>query len=84
MDTGSDLVSGTDSDSESELGPPLLTSSPPISTKRTYNTRDIKLYSININSIRGEKLELQSFLETSGFHVVAIKETKRDSSVSNV
>ena len=84
MDTGSGLGSGTDSDSESELGPPLLTSSPPISTKRTYNTRDIKLCSINIKSIRGKKLELQSFLDTSGFDVVAIQETKIDSSVSNV
>lgn len=35
------------------------------------------------NSIRGKKLELQSFLETSGFDVVAIQETKIDSSVSN-
>ena len=48
-----------------------------------YNTRDIKLCSININSIRGEKLELQSFLEISGFDLVAIQEAKIDSSVLN-
>lgn len=81
-DTGSDSGWRMASDTDSEFGPPLLTSSP-ISTKRTYNTREIKLCSNNINSIRGKKLELQSFLEISGFDVVAIQETKIDSSVSN-
>lgn len=53
LDTRSDLGSGTESENESELEPQLLTSSP-ISTKRTCNTRDIKLCPININSIRGK------------------------------
>ena len=37
---------------------------------------------MNINSIRGKKLELQAFLDFHEPHVVAIQETKIDSSVA--
>ena len=37
---------------------------------------------MNINSIRGKKLELLAFLDLHQPHVVAIKETKIDSSVA--
>ena len=40
----------------------------------------LKLISININSIRGKKLDLLAFLEVHQPHVVAIQETKIDSS----
>ena len=42
----------------------------------------LKLVSININSIRGKKLDLMAFLEVHQPHVVAIQETKIDSSVA--
>ena len=42
----------------------------------------LKLISININSIRGKKLDLTAFLEVYQPHVVAIQETKIDSSVA--
>jgi exonuclease III len=38
---------------------------------------------ININSIRGKKLELQTLLDTSKPHIVAIQETKIDNSISS-
>ena len=75
-------TTGPDLGPESEIGPPLFTSSPP-STIRSSNTRDIKLCSININSIRGKILEFQSFVETESPDVIAVQETKIDSSVTN-
>ena len=42
----------------------------------------MKLISININSIRGKKLDLLAFLEVHQPHVVAIQETKNDSSIA--
>ena len=42
----------------------------------------LKLISININSIRGKKLDLLAFLEVHQPHVVAIQETKIDSSIA--
>ena len=42
----------------------------------------LKLTSININSIRGKKLDLLAFLEVDQPHVVAIQETKIDSSIA--
>ena len=42
----------------------------------------LKLISININSIRGKKLDLSAFLEVHQPHVVAIQETKIDSSIA--
>ena len=42
----------------------------------------LKLTSININSIRDKKLDLMVFLEVHQPHVVAIQETKIDSSVA--
>ena len=42
----------------------------------------LKLISININSIRGKKLDLLVFLEVHQPHVVAIQETKIDSSIA--
>ena len=37
---------------------------------------------MNINSIRGKKLELLTFLDFHQPHVVAIQETKNDSSIA--
>ena len=42
----------------------------------------LKLISINRNSIRGKKLDLLAFLEIHQPHVVAIQETKIDSSIA--
>ena len=42
----------------------------------------LKFVSININSIRGKKLELLAFLDFHQPHIVAIRETKTDSSIA--
>ena len=42
----------------------------------------LKLISMNINSIRGKKLDLMAFLEVHQPHVVVIQGTKIDSSVA--
>ena len=42
----------------------------------------LKFISMNINSIRGKKLELLAFLYFHQPHVVAIQETKIDSSIA--
>ena len=42
----------------------------------------LKFVSININSIRGKKLELLAFLDFQQPHIVAIQETKLDSSIA--
>ena len=42
----------------------------------------LKFVSININSIRGKKLELLAFLDCHQPQIVAIQETKIDSSIS--
>ena len=42
----------------------------------------LKFVSININSIRGKKLELLAFLDFHQLQIVAIQETKIDSSIS--
>ena len=42
----------------------------------------LKLISININSIKSKKLDLLAFLEVHQPHVVAIQETKIDSSIA--
>ena len=41
----------------------------------------LKFISMNINSIRGKKLELLAFLDFHQPHAVAIQETKIDSSI---
>jgi hypothetical protein len=52
----------------------------PSSVQPKYNHRlthsKIKLMSININGIRGKKLELSSFLEIEDPDIIAIQETK--------
>ena len=52
----------------------------PSSVPPKYNHRlthsKIKLMSININGIRGKKLELSSFLEIEDPDIIAIQETK--------
>ena len=42
----------------------------------------LKFVSININSIRSKKLELLAFLDFHQPHVVAVQETKIDSSIA--
>ena len=42
----------------------------------------LKFVSININSIRGKKLELLAFLDFHQPQIVAIQETKIDNSIS--
>ena len=42
----------------------------------------LKFVSININSIRGKKLELLAFLDFHQPHIVAIQKTKIDSSIA--
>ena len=42
----------------------------------------LKFISLNINSIRGKKLDLLAFLDVHNPHIVAIQETKIDSSIA--
>ena len=56
-----------------------------ISSKRTNQTNSLgglKLISLNINSIRGKKLDLLAFLDVHNPHIVAIQETQIDSSIA--
>ena len=51
-------------------------------TNKNSFIRGLKFISMNINSIRGKKLELLAFLDFHQPHVVAIQETKIDSSIA--
>ena len=56
-----------------------------ISSNRTNQTNSLgglKFISLNINSIRGKKLDLLAFLDVHNPHIVAIQETKIDSSIA--
>ena len=55
--------------------------SSPCGTNKSSFISGLKFISMNINSIRGKKLELLAFLDFHLPHVVAIQETKIDSSV---
>ena len=50
--------------------------------RQTLAFGGLKLISINMNSIRDKKLDLMAFLEVHRPHVVAIQETKIDSSIA--
>ena len=50
--------------------------SSPCGTNKSSFTSGLKFISMNINSIRGKKLELLAFLDFHQPHVVAIQETK--------
>ena len=54
--------------------------SSPCGTNKSSFISGLKFISMNINSIRGKKLELLAFLDFHQPHVVAIQETKIDSS----
>ena len=56
-------------------------SSPCCANKSSFSS-ELKFISMNINSIRGKKLELLAFLDFHQPHVVAIQETKIGSSVA--
>ena len=56
--------------------------SSPCGTNRKSFISGMKFISMNINSIRGKKLELLAFLDFHQQHVVAIHETKIDSSIA--
>ena len=51
-------------------------------TNKSSFISGLKFISMNINSLRGKKLELLAFLDFHQPHVVAIQETKIDSSVT--
>ena len=56
-----------------------------ISSNRTNQTNSLgglKFISLNINSIRGKKLDLLAFLDVHNPHIVAVQETKIDSSIA--
>ena len=54
-----------------------------VTTKpKTVKKNSIKLVTININSIRGKKLDTQTFLEENKPDIVAIQESKIDSSIN--
>ena len=48
-------------------------------TNQTNSLGGLKFISLNINSIRGKKLDLLAFLDVHNPHIVAIQETKIDS-----
>ena len=56
----------------------------PCGTNKSSFISGLKLirHSMNINSIRGKKLELLAFLDFNQPHFVAIQETKIDSSIA--
>ena len=54
--------------------------SSPCGTNKSSFISGLKFISMNINSIRGKKLDLLAFLDFHQPHVVAIQETKIDSS----
>ena len=56
--------------------------SSPCGTNKSSFICGLKFISMNINSIRGKKLELLAFLDFHQPHVVAIQETKIDSSIA--
>ena len=56
--------------------------SSPCGTNKSTFISGLKFISMNINSIRGKKLELMAFLDFNQPHVVAIQETKIDSSIA--
>ena len=56
--------------------------SSPCGTNKSSFISGLKFISMNINSIRGKKLELLAFLDFNQPHVVAIQETKIDSSIA--
>ncbi|CAC5392724.1 unnamed protein product [Mytilus coruscus] len=49
---------------------------------RNIFTSKIRMVSININSLRGKKLELQAYLQTENPEIVALQETKIDKSIT--
>ena len=56
-----------------------------ISSNRTNQTNSLgglKFVSLNINSIRGKKFDLLAYLGVHSPHIVAIQETKIDSSIA--
>ena len=56
-----------------------------ISSNRTNQTNSLgglKFISLNIDSIRGKKLDLLAFLDVHNPHIVAVQETKIDSSIA--
>ena len=54
----------------------------PCGTNKSTLISGLKFISMNINSIRGKKLELLAFLDFNQPHIVAIQETKIDSSIA--
>ena len=56
--------------------------SSPCGTNKSSFISGLKFISMNINSIRGKKLELLAFIDFHQPHVVAIQETKIDSSIA--
>ena len=56
--------------------------SSPCGTNKSSFISGLQFISMNINSIRGKKLELLAFLDFHQPHVVAIQETKIDSSIA--
>ena len=51
-------------------------------TNKTTSLKGLKFASLNINGIRGKKLELLAFLDYHKTDIVAIQETKIDGSIS--
>ena len=52
--------------------------------KRNHKyTNKVSIVSININGLRGKKLELQAYLATESPDIVALQETKIDSSIKS-
>ena len=56
--------------------------SSPCGTNKSSFISGLKFISTNINSVRGKKLELLAFLDFHQPHVVAIQETKIESSIA--
>ena len=56
----------------------------PCGTNKSSFISGLKFISMNINSIRGKTLELLAFLDFHQPHVVAIQETKIDSSIATL
>ena len=61
----------------------IKSSAPSTSTSKSKFKGGLKFFNINFNSIRGKKLELLAFTDLHEPQIVAIQETKIDSSISS-
>ena len=76
-------ITSPDIPPERHFGPPRLASSPINTSREKTRANSIKLCSLNINSIRGKFPDFHAFAKVVNPEVIAVQETKIDSSVTD-